>query len=41
MTKLNDYVARRTNYVRDLQNQSALRKMFNASAQYYKSGKKK
>ena len=41
MTKLNDYVARRTNYVRDLKNQSALRQMFTASAQYYKSGKKK
>ncbi len=41
MTKLNDYVARRTNYVRDLQNQSALHNMFSQSAQYYKSGKKK
>ncbi len=40
MTKLNDYVARRTNHVRSLNNQSALRQMFNASAQYYKSGKK-
>ncbi len=38
MTKLNDYVARRTNYVRSLDNQSELRRMFAASAQYYKSG---
>ncbi len=36
MNKLNDYVARRTNYVRDLRNQSSLRQMFDASAQYYK-----
>lgn len=35
MTKLNDYVARRTNYVRDLRNQTAVRKMFDASAAYY------
>ncbi len=41
MTKLNDYVARRTNYVRALNNQSVLRQMFNSSAEYYKSGKKK
>ncbi len=41
MTKLNDYVARRTNHVRDLNNQSAVRQMFTASGQYYKSSKKK
>ena len=41
MTKLNDYVARRTNYVSDLSNQSAFRQMFSKSAQYYKSAKKK
>ena len=45
MTKLNDYVSRRTNYVKDLHNQSDLRRMFNDTAQYYKtatkSGKKK
>ena len=41
MDKLNDYVARRTNYVRDLSNQSALRQMFSRSAGYYKSTKKK
>ncbi len=40
MTKLNDYVARRTNLVRDLANQSAIRSMFNESSQYYKTGKK-
>ncbi|MCR5672615.1 MAG: type IA DNA topoisomerase [Lachnospiraceae bacterium] len=40
MTKLNDYVARRTNYVRDLKNQSVLRQKFNESAQYYKKNKK-
>ena len=40
MTKLNDYVARRTNYVRDLNNQQVLRQMFNKSAQYYKNNKK-
>ena len=36
MNKLNDYVARRTNYVRDLRNQSSLRKMFDESSRYYK-----
>ncbi len=41
MTKLNDYVARRTNFVRGLNNQSDLRRMFSESAQYYKSAKKK
>ncbi len=41
MTKLNDYVARRTNYVRDLSNQSALRQMFGRSAEYYRTAKKK
>jgi DNA topoisomerase-3 len=41
MTKLNDYVARRTNYVRNLSNQSALRNMFTQSAQYYTRSKKK
>ncbi len=41
MTKLNDYVARRTNHVRDLKNQSAVREMFKASSEYYKTGKKK
>ena len=40
MTKLNDYVARRTNYVRDLNNQSALRHMFSEAAQYYSKRKK-
>ena len=40
MTKLNYYVARRTNYVRDLRNQSAVRSMFSESSQYYKSAKK-
>lgn len=35
MTKLNDYVARRTNYVRDLRNQTDVRRMFDASAAYY------
>ncbi len=40
MTKLNDYVARRTNYVRELNNQAYVRRMFNESAGYYKSGKK-
>ena len=41
MTKLNDYVARRTNFVRGLNNQSDLRRMFSESAQYYKRAKKK
>ena len=41
MTKLNDYVARRTNHVRDLRNQSAVREMFKAYSEYYKTGKKK
>ena len=41
MTKLNDYVARRTNFVRGLNNQSDLRRMFSESAQYYRSAKKK
>ncbi len=41
MTKLNDYVARRTNYVRNLNNQSDLRRMFTTYSEYYKSGKKK
>lgn len=41
MTKLNDYVARRTIFVRDLRNQPVLKKMFDESAKYYKSGKKK
>ena len=40
MTKLNDYVARRTNYVKDLRNQGALRKMFDASAAFYKPAAK-
>ncbi|MCR5301734.1 MAG: type IA DNA topoisomerase [Lachnospiraceae bacterium] len=40
MTKLNDYVARRTNYVRDLRNQPVLKKMFQESSQYYKSTSK-
>ncbi len=40
MTKLNDYVARRTNYVRDLRNQSMLRQLFAQSAQYYKKAAK-
>ncbi len=37
MTKLNDYVARRTNYVKDLRNQTVLRDMFVRSSGYYKS----
>ncbi len=37
MTKLNDYVARRTNFVKDLHNQTALRNMFARSSGYYKS----
>ena len=41
MTKLNDYVARRTNYVRNLNNQADLRRMFGTYSEYYKSGKKK
>ena len=41
MTKLNDYVARRTNYVRSLNNQAVLRQMFVNSSDYYKSTKKK
>jgi len=41
MTKLNDYVSRRTNFVRNLNNQPYVRKMFSESAQYYKNGKKK
>ena len=41
MTKLNDYVARRTNYVRNLNNQSDLRRMFATYSEYYKNGKKK
>ena len=41
MTKLNDYVARRTNYVRDLSNQGMVRKMFGKSAEYYVRQKKK
>lgn len=35
MTKLNDYVARRTNFVRNLNNQATLRNMFSRSAGYY------
>ena len=37
MTKLNDYVARRTNFVKDLRNQTVLRSKFFESAKYYKS----
>ncbi len=37
MTKLNDYVARRTNFVKDLHNQTVLRNMFARSSGYYKS----
>lgn len=36
MQKLNSYVARRTDYVRNLNNQSVLRAMYNKSAQFYK-----
>lgn len=39
MQKLNDYVARRTNYVRSLNNQSAVKNMFFNSAQYYRKKK--
>lgn len=39
MGKLNDYVARRTDYVKSLNNQQAVRGMFNNSAQYYKKNK--
>ncbi len=37
MKKLNDYVARRTNSVRELNNQASLRKMFAKAAQNYKA----
>ena len=37
LNKLNAYVARRTNYVRDLNNTAAVGKMFNESAKYYKT----
>ena len=40
MTKLNDYVGRRTEYVRKLTNQSSLKQMFNESAKYYTTSKK-
>ncbi len=40
MQKLNDYVSRRTNFVRALNNQADVRRMFNASAEYYRSAKK-
>ena len=38
MTKLNDYVARRTNHVRDLRNQSQLKQLFNETGRFYKKG---
>ncbi|MCR5590461.1 MAG: DNA topoisomerase III [Lachnospiraceae bacterium] len=41
MTKLNDYVKRRTEYVRDLKNQQAVKAMFAKSLQYYASKGKK
>ena len=41
MTKLNDYVRRRTEYVRDLRNQTAVRGMFGELGQYYKDSRKK
>lgn len=40
MTKLNDYVGRRTEYVRKLANQSSLKQMFSESAKYYEGSKK-
>lgn len=39
MGKLNDYVARRTDFVKSLNNQSTVRGMFNNSAQFYKKKK--
>ncbi len=39
MDKLNDYVARRTNYVRNLTNQSDLRHMFATYSEYYRKAK--
>ncbi|MCR4587853.1 MAG: type IA DNA topoisomerase [Lachnospiraceae bacterium] len=39
-TKLNDYVSRRTNAVKGLNNQSTLRPLFVKAAGYYKKGKK-
>lgn len=39
MNKLNDYVSRRTEYVKTLNNQNVVRGMFNNSAQYYRKKK--
>jgi len=39
MDKLNDYVSRRTDYVRGLNNQSVLRSMFVKASQNYKKQK--
>ncbi|MCR5687128.1 MAG: type IA DNA topoisomerase [Lachnospiraceae bacterium] len=39
MTKLNDYVGRRTEFVRQLNNQGVLKRMFAESAGYYKKAK--
>lgn len=39
MDKLNDYVGRRTDFVKSLNNQNTVRGMFNNSAQFYKKKK--
>ncbi len=41
MDKLNDYVARRTNLVKNLDNRTGLNSMFKRSAQYYRKGNSK
>lgn len=40
MSKLNDYVARRTNYIKDIQNVRGMKNFFVKSAEFYKDKKK-